>query len=86
MHPFPCRDGRQAGADLENHSPQNQPVKEFLTNRPREDRKEIGGDIYKIQEGFPIGLPLVRKVDTDLWEVQSIIPDGICRILFALRV
>ncbi|MDR1317242.1 MAG: hypothetical protein LBK13_10250 [Spirochaetales bacterium] len=29
----------------------SQPVKEFLTGRPREDRKEIGGDIYKVQEG-----------------------------------
>jgi phage-related protein len=62
----------------------NQPVKEFLTNRPREDRKEIGGDIYKVQEGFLIGLPLVRKVDTGLWEVRSTIPDGICRILFTV--
>jgi phage-related protein len=62
----------------------NQPVKEFLTNRPREDRKEIGTDIYKVQEGFPIGLPLVRKVDIGLWEIRSTIPDGICRILFTV--
>lgn len=62
----------------------NQPVKEFLMSRTKEDRKEIGADIYKVQAGFPLGLPLVRKEDVDLWEVRSIIPDGICRILFAI--
>jgi phage-related protein len=62
----------------------NQPVKEFLMGRTKEDRKEIGADIYKVQEGFPIGLPLVKKTDIDLWEVRSTIPDGICRILFTV--
>ncbi|MDR1317241.1 MAG: type II toxin-antitoxin system RelE/ParE family toxin [Spirochaetales bacterium] len=38
----------------------------------------------KYKRGFPVGLPLVRKEDTDLWEVRSTIPDGICRILFTV--
>jgi phage-related protein len=62
----------------------NQPVKEFLTDRTKEDRKEIGADIYKAQEGFPVGQPLVRKTDVGLWEIRSVIPDGICRILFTI--
>jgi phage-related protein len=62
----------------------NQPVKEFLMSRTKEDRKEIGADIYKVQEWFPVGLPLVRKEDIDLWEVRSTLPDGICRILFTV--
>jgi phage-related protein len=62
----------------------NQPVKEFLMDGTKDERKEIGADIYKVQEGFPIGLPLVRKTDIDLWEVRSTIPDGICRILFTV--
>ncbi|MDR1302320.1 MAG: type II toxin-antitoxin system RelE/ParE family toxin [Treponema sp.] len=62
----------------------NQPVKAFLTSRPKEDRKEIGADIYNVQKEFPVGLPLVRKVDIGLWEVRSTIPDGICRILFTV--
>jgi phage-related protein len=62
----------------------NQPVKDFLMSRTREDRKEIGSDIYKVQAGFPLGLPLVRKEDVDLWEVRSIILDGICRIFFTI--
>jgi phage-related protein len=62
----------------------NQPVKEFLMSRTKRDRKEIGADIYKVQTGFPLGLPLARKEDVDLWEVRSTLPDGICRILFTI--
>jgi phage-related protein len=57
----------------------NQPVRDFLLERPREDRKEIGSDIFKVQQGFPLGLPLVEKVDKDLWEIRSHIHDGICK-------
>jgi phage-related protein len=53
--------------------------------RPREDRKEIGSDIFTVQKGFPLGLPLVEKLDVDLWEVRSQIPDGICRIFFTIH-
>jgi phage-related protein len=62
----------------------NQPVRDFILERSREDRKEIGSDIFTVQKGFPLGLPLVVKIDTDLWEVRSHIPDGICRIIFTV--
>jgi phage-related protein len=62
----------------------NQPVREFLLDRSREDKKEIGGDIYTVQQGFPMGLPLVEKPLSDLWEIRSHIPDGICRIFFTI--
>ena len=62
----------------------NQPVRDFLLERTREDRKEIGSDIFSVQKGFPLGLPLVEKLDTNLWEVRSHIPDGICRIIFTV--
>jgi hypothetical protein len=54
----------------------NQPVRDFLLERTQEDRKEIGSDIFKVQQGFPLGLPLVEKADKDLWEIRSNIPDG----------
>jgi phage-related protein len=63
----------------------NQPVRDFLLERTQEDRKEIGSDIFTVQKGFPIGLPLVEKLDTDLWEIRSHIPDGICRIFFTIH-
>jgi phage-related protein len=63
---------------------ENQPVRDFLLERSREDRKEIGSDIFEVQQGFPVGLPLVEKMDADLWEIRSHTPDGICRIFFTV--
>jgi phage-related protein len=63
----------------------NQPVRDFILELAREDRKEIGSDIFTVQKGFPLGLPLVEKLDADLWELRSHIPDGICRIFFTIH-
>jgi phage-related protein len=63
----------------------NQPVRDFILERSREDRKEIGSDIFTVQKGFPLGLPLVEKIDTDLWEIRSHISDGICRVIFTIH-
>lgn len=62
----------------------NQPVRDFILECTREDRKEIGSDIFTVQKSFPLGLPLVEKIDTDLWEIRSHISDGICRIFFTV--
>ena len=62
----------------------NQPVRDFILECTREDRKEIGSDIFTVQKSFPLGLPLVEKTDTDLWEIRSHISDGICRIFFTV--
>jgi phage-related protein len=63
----------------------NQPVRDFLLKRTREERKEIGSDIFKVQQGFPLGLPLVEKMEKDLWEIRSRISDGICRTFFTIH-
>lgn len=44
----------------------------------------IGADIKTAHEGWPLGMPLVRKLDTGLWEVRSRIPEGIARVLFTM--
>ena len=62
----------------------NQPVRDFILERTRENRKEMGSDIFAVQKGFPLGLPLVEKLDTDLWEVRCHLSDGICRIFFTI--
>jgi len=62
----------------------NQPVRDFILECTREDKKEIGSDIFTVQKKFPLGLPLVEKIDTDLWEIRSNISDGICRIFFTI--
>ena len=48
------------------------------------DKKTLGADIKTVQFGFPIGMPLVRKMDKDLWEVRSHVSNGIARILFTI--
>jgi len=60
-------------------------VRDFLVKLKREDRKIIGADIFMVQEGFPLGYPLVEKVDKDLWEIRSIITDGVCRIFSTIH-
>ena len=63
----------------------NQPVRDFILGLTREDRKEIGSDIFTVQKGFPLGLPLVEKLDINLWEIRSHISEGICRIFFTIH-
>ena len=63
----------------------NQPVRDFLLMLQREDRKIIGADVFTVQEGFPLGYPLVEKIDQDLWEIRSTVTGGICRILFTIQ-
>ena len=41
----------------------NEPVREWLKSLTREDRKRIGEDIKTAQFGWPIGMPLIRKLE-----------------------
>ena len=59
-----------------------EPVREWLRAMPREQRRIIGEDIKTVQFGWPLGMPLVRKLETNLWEVRIRLPDGIARVLF----
>ncbi|NBR84511.1 MAG: type II toxin-antitoxin system RelE/ParE family toxin [Verrucomicrobia bacterium] len=63
-----------------------EPVREWLKLLPREPRRIIGEDIKTVQFGWPLGMPLVRKLDRDLWEVRVRLPDGIARVLFTADV
>lgn len=47
-------------------------------------RKAIGADIKTVQFGWPVGMPVVRKLEPGLWEVRSQIPEGIARVLFTV--
>ena len=47
-------------------------------------RKAIGADIKTAQFGWPIGMPVVRKMEPGLWEVRSNIPEGTARVLFTV--
>ena len=62
----------------------NQPCRDFLLELDKDDRREVGADIFSVQKGFPLGLPLCRKIMKDLWEIRSNISDGICRVFFTV--
>lgn len=65
--------------------PPSQPVREWLLALPKAERVEIGGDIQAVQFGWPMGLPLVRHLHGDLWEVRSQLPTRIARVVFAVQ-
>jgi phage-related protein len=47
-----------------------EPVRDWLKKLDKEDRKVIGEDIKTVQFGWPLGMPLVRKIEKGLWEVR----------------
>ena len=62
-----------------------EPVRDWLRNgHSPEDRRSIGTDIKTVQFGWPIGMPVVRKMEADMWEIRSRIRDGIARTLFTV--
>src|SRR5581483_7487244 len=62
----------------------SEPVREWLRSLGREDRKSIGEDIKTAQFGWPIGMPLIRKLEPGLWEIRSRVCDGIARVIFTI--
>ena len=62
----------------------NEPVREFLRGLRPNERKIIGTDIKEVQFGWPLGMPLVRKMGKDLWEVRSHLEGRIVRVLFTV--
>ena len=62
----------------------NEPVREWLLGLLRDDRKTVGEDIKTAQFGWPLGMPLIRKLATGLWEVRSHISTGIARVVFTV--
>ena len=62
----------------------SEPVREWLLEMPAEDRKTIGTDIKTVQFGWPLGMPPIRKLAPDLWEVRSRLTNQIARVLFTV--
>jgi phage-related protein len=62
----------------------NEPVRQWLKGLKREDRKAVGQDIKTAQYGWPLGMPLIRKLEPDLWEVRSHITQGVARVIFTV--
>ncbi len=66
-------------------SSNKEPVRDWLKAQSLEMRRTIGEDIKTVQFAYPIGMPLVRKLEPDLWEVRSHISTGIARTIFTVQ-
>jgi hypothetical protein len=49
-------------------------VRQWLKGLEAQDRKIIGEDIKDVEFSWPIGMPLVRSLGRELWEVRSSLP------------
>jgi phage-related protein len=63
----------------------NEPVREWLKSLSLADKRTIGEDIKTVQFGWPIGIPVVRKIEPGLWEVRSSLKSGIARVMFTVE-
>ena len=87
MHLFKYNSGMQPILSVRFYlsSADKEPVRDWLKEKLSVDaRKAIGADIKTVQFGWPIGMPIVRKLETGLWEVRCTIPEGIARVLFTV--
>ncbi len=62
----------------------SEPAREWLKSLPQDEKRIIGEDIKTVQFGWPVGMPIVRKMGPGLWEVRSQLKDRIARVLFTV--
>ena len=63
-----------------------EPVREWLKSLSDEDRRIIGEHIKDVEFSWPIGMPLVRSLGRELWEMRCSLPHGrIARVLFCIE-
>jgi len=61
-----------------------EPVRDWLKGLSSEDRRSIGEDVKTLQYGWPVGMPLARKMANELWELRSHISSGVARTFFTV--
>jgi phage-related protein len=62
----------------------NEPVREWLRSLEAAEKRTIGEDIKTVQYGWPLGMPLVRKVRRNLWEIRMMLLLRIARVFFTV--
>jgi phage-related protein len=62
-----------------------EPVREWLKGLSKNDKKIIGEDIKTVQFGWPIGMPVVRKLEEYLWEIRTRLDNRISRIFITIQ-
>lgn len=60
-----------------------EPVRDWLKELDKQERKLIGADIKTVEFGWPIGMPTCRPIGDGLFEVRTDLPNKrIARVLF----
>lgn len=54
----------------------SQPVRDWLLSIEADDRRIVGGDIARVEYGWPIGMPACRGLGDGLYEVRSTVRSG----------
>jgi len=63
-----------------------EPVREWLWELAKADQRLIGTDLMRVQEQWPIGMPVCRPLGKGLWEVRSgLTGNRIARVLFCFQ-
>lgn len=62
----------------------NEPVREWLKSLIALDKKRVGEDIKTVQFGQLLGMPLVKHLVADIWEVRVNLSKSIARVLFVI--
>ena len=63
-----------------------EPVRDFIRNLSREDRRVIGEDIATVEYGWPVGKPTCAPLGMGLWEVRSsLTTKRIARVIFMVE-
>ena len=60
-------------------------MRDWLKQLPAHERQAIGEDIKSVQLRWPLGMPLVRKLNARIWEVRTTLPTRIARVLFTVK-
>ncbi len=61
-------------------------MRQWLKSLEAQDRRIIGEDIKDVEFSWPIGMPLVRSLGRERWEVRSSLPHGrIARVIFCVE-
>lgn len=64
----------------------NEPVREWLLELTKEDRKAVGMDVKTVEYGWPVGMPVCRPMKDGLYEVRTNLLGGkIARVLFCFH-
>ena len=61
-----------------------EPVRAWLRRLPKPERQTIGREIRTLQFGWPLGMPLVRKIEHGIWELRVGLDKRAARVIFTV--